>query len=372
MNILIVKLSSLGDIVHAFPALELLRRQFPHAQIDWIVEKGAVPLLTAHPGIRRVIEVDTRKWRGQWYRGWVWREFAKVRRQLREVEYDVLFDFQGNVKSAVFTKMAKAQEKIGFSWKTAPEFPNAWVTTRHAHPREGINVRERYLELVRLYASDSCDLPISSPNEEGVTLSLLEEEKEQLKSLLEGVPFPRLMICFGSKWPNKQLSLATWKALIQQSQQANCERRPFFLFIAGTEEEKEQAEELLSTIGSRDGKVVSGISLPLWHGLMGKMDGIVAVDSVGLHLAGTTGRPTFGIFGSSSSHVYRPIGEDHHVWQGVCPYKERWIVRCPRLRTCSTGACMKNADTNTLFIQFQKWWSACQSRYAARPKTPLL
>lgn len=107
MRILLVKLSSLGDVVHAMPALQDIRQAWPHAQIDWVVERGFAPLVARCEGISTVICCELRLWRRQWWRAatrQAWRAFVA---QLQGQAYDAVIDLQGLSKSALVARLAR-------------------------------------------------------------------------------------------------------------------------------------------------------------------------------------------------------------------------------------------------------------------------
>jgi len=121
MKILIVKLSSIGDVVHTLPALAAVRRALPDAEISWAVERGAAEILRGNKLIDNLIEIDTRSLRG----GKVIEELLiDATRQLREIrrhEFDIALDFQGLLKSAAIIKLARAEKRIGFSKESLRE-----------------------------------------------------------------------------------------------------------------------------------------------------------------------------------------------------------------------------------------------------------
>ncbi len=107
MKILIVKLSSLGDVVHTMPAVQDIRRALPHAQIDWVVEPGFAPLVQRCQGVHRVIPCALRAWRKSWWSPATrvaWRAFKA---DLAQVHYDAVIDCQGLAKSAIVARCAK-------------------------------------------------------------------------------------------------------------------------------------------------------------------------------------------------------------------------------------------------------------------------
>src|ERR1700745_1013726 len=99
-RILLVKTSSLGDVVHNLPVASDIRRRVPGAVIDWVVEEPFAPLAALHPALRRVIPVAVRRWRKAWLASNTREEFAQYRRAVGGERYDAVIDTQGLVKSA--------------------------------------------------------------------------------------------------------------------------------------------------------------------------------------------------------------------------------------------------------------------------------
>jgi len=165
-------------------------------------------------------------------------------------------------------------------------------------------------------------------------------------------PGPTLMICFGSRWQNKQLPTATLLALLKK---IAAKDNPFFVLIYGNEEEKQVATRLLEQCQGR-GAVIGELTLPLWQALMWEVDGVLAVDSAALHLCGTTQTPSFSLFGPSLALAYKPLEERHVAVQGACPYHKRSFSSvCPVLRTCPTGACIGQLEAEELFAAYRRW-----------------
>ena len=105
---LIVRLSSIGDIVHALPAAAALGAAFPQAEIDWAVESRHALLLDGNPFLHRLVKLDTLGWRKHWTSGTTLREIRHGLGALRAYHYDVALDFQGLWKSAVVAWLSRA------------------------------------------------------------------------------------------------------------------------------------------------------------------------------------------------------------------------------------------------------------------------
>ena len=107
MRVLLVKLSSLGDVVHSLPAAMDLQTQRPEIQIDWVVEPAFAPLLELCPAVKRVIPCDLRKWRRQWWTVQTRQAWRSFQQDLQSKAYDAVIDLQGLSKSALISKLAK-------------------------------------------------------------------------------------------------------------------------------------------------------------------------------------------------------------------------------------------------------------------------
>lgn len=107
MRILLVKTSSLGDVIHNLPVVGDLKRHFPDADIDWCVEEGFAAVPHLHPGVRKVVPVALRRWRKALFSGATWREIGAFRQALRSETYDVVLDSQGLLKSALIARQAR-------------------------------------------------------------------------------------------------------------------------------------------------------------------------------------------------------------------------------------------------------------------------
>lgn len=341
MKILIVKTSSLGDIIHTFPVIDYLKQKFPDAEIDWVVERSCISLVQAHPHVNRVLQIDTKFWRYKLFGSRS--EILAFKNKLFENHYDLLLDLQGNVKSGIITFLARAKAKVGFGKKTVAEWPNTLATHYKFDPPPGRNIREDYLYIAQSYYKDN----------QPFTPSPVQLKSPDVKNQFSP---PCYMVCPGSAWVNKQLTTHTLSQFLRLvHQRTNC----LFLFVWGTEEERIMLNQLVKE-HSGYCHIIERHTIPELQNLMSQMDLVIAMDSLPLHLAGTTKTPTFSIFGPSLATKYQPIGKQHISFQASCPYGKTFEKRCPVLRTCPTGACMHELNAQQLFERF------CQSQCAAQ------
>ncbi len=145
MKILVVKLSSLGDILHAFPAISDLRRKFPDAEIHWLVEPAFAEVVGWHSVINKVISVPLRAYKKKWWKIpglLIW-----LRKKLQAEKYDFVLDAQGLIKSALMAKLTGAPI-YGFHADCARESQAAWFYQKTTKVPEGLHVIEKNRQLV--------------------------------------------------------------------------------------------------------------------------------------------------------------------------------------------------------------------------------
>jgi heptosyltransferase I len=106
-RILMVKTTSMGDVIHALPAVQDILQHFPDAQVDWLVEEGFADIPRLHPQVQQVFSVAIRRWRKQLFRCRTWQEIRQVRRALAAPAYDAVIDVQGLLKSAWIAAWAR-------------------------------------------------------------------------------------------------------------------------------------------------------------------------------------------------------------------------------------------------------------------------
>lgn len=149
-RILIVRMGSLGDIVHTLPAAATLKRAFPKAEIDWVVERHWMPLLERNPHLAQLHPVETRTWRRRLAEAGTWRSLLESIGKLRSRRYDCALDFQGLVKSAAVARLSGAAAVLGFDRAELREgFSSLFYTARVPPPanRRPAHVVERNLAL---------------------------------------------------------------------------------------------------------------------------------------------------------------------------------------------------------------------------------
>lgn len=303
MKILVVRLSSLGDILHLFPAISDLRRRHPDAEIHWLVEPAFAEVAGWHQAVAKVIPVPLRAHKKRWWK--VPALLRKLRKQLRAENYDVVLDAQGLLKSALLAQLA-GKPVWGFDAGAARESLATRFYRRTAAIPKGLHVIDKNRRLVsQLFATD-----IAQPADYG-----LERFRQRLRhaalpgTLTEPTSHPYLVLLHGTTWDSKYWPESSWKELIAllASRGWHC------LLPWGNEPERLRAERL-QTAGGANAFVLPRMGLTELMGVLLRAQGFVSVESGIGHLAaaldlpgvmlhGPTDPAYSGILGKSCIHL---------------------------------------------------------------------
>ncbi len=289
-RILLVKTSSLGDVVHNLPVVADIRSHFQDAIIDWVVEEGFADIPAMHPGVRWVFPVAMRRWRRRLWSPGTWSEIAGFRRQLRAQEYDAVIDTQGLLKSALLTSMARGPSH-GQDRATARESFAAHFYTHAHHIARGRHAVVRNRELVAQalgYASpaSSPDFGIQAP-----ALSALSLPRVGGRDLVD---CPYVVCLHGTSRASKEWPEDHWRELVGRL----AAKGYAAVFPWGNETEKARAER--SCAGSGSTIVLPRLGLRDLAAILGRAQAVVGVDSGLTHLACALNRPTVAIYTDTS------------------------------------------------------------------------
>jgi len=222
------------------------------------------------------------------------------------------------------------------------------MTSTHIQIPKGLPIRDEYLTLVQTYFDDQ--IPFRG---RPFCLTLKPEEEKLVDALLENrhLKSPRILVSVGSRWKNKQVSIDTMVSFLQKIE-SNLKNVSFW-FTSGSPEEKMEATKVKEKLQS-NAILVEELPLPLLQNLMDRMDFVVAMDSLPLHLAATTSVRILGIFGPSSAKKYGLNRPGYQTIQGACPFGCRFEKRCKKLRTCKSGGCMDSIKADELYQAFNR------------------
>ncbi|MFM8355109.1 MAG: lipopolysaccharide heptosyltransferase I [Gammaproteobacteria bacterium] len=288
-RVLLVKMSSLGDVVHALPAVtDAARRGFT---FDWVVEEAFAAIPALHPSVTTVLPIAWRRWRsGLWSARHALDDF---RRRLRSRRYEVVLDAQGLIKSAVVTALARGEIRAGFAPGSARERQATLAYGRRvsaAVDRHAVH-RQRVLFAGAL----GYPLPEDAPEfglDPARLLSQVDGEADPILNAPQDLP--ECVLLHGTTWASKHYPDAFWMALGDQARAAG-----FAVGLpAGSAAEAARAARIAAAVGA-SAWPRSGLAALLPRLARARL--VIGVDSGLLHLAAALGRPALGLYGSTDS-----------------------------------------------------------------------
>ena len=277
MRILLIKTSSLGDVIHNLPVVTDLRTHFPDAAIDWVVEDGFAEIARLHPGVRTAIPVALRRWRKSLLTAATWQEVGEFRASLQRQTYDLVIDTQGLLKSALITRLSRGK-RCGYSAASAREPLAARFYDACFDVSKSLHAVERNRHLAALAAGYK---EVPTPDY-GIALS---------PALTPGTPTAVLLTATSRDdklWPEESWILLG-RAL--QEQGLAC------LLPAGSAGERERAGRLAQAIPGAI--ALPPLSLRELAGHLAAARIVIGVDTGLVHLAAALGRPTLALFCAS-------------------------------------------------------------------------
>src|SRR5712671_3695626 len=213
MRILIVKLGSIGDIVHTLPALAAMRRALPDSEISWVVERRSSEILKDNPLLDRLIEVDTKALRRGLMSGETLRAPRQQLRLLRASAFDLALDFQGLLKSSLAARLSRAQRVYGFARDTLREPASRFLVHQTVPVPPGLHVIRKNLTLVR------SALGIAVPEEAAefeFPIAVTREHELEAQAAANGTDGGYAILNPGGGWPTKLWSADKFGALADQ------------------------------------------------------------------------------------------------------------------------------------------------------------
>jgi heptosyltransferase-1 len=301
-KLLIVRLSSLGDIIHTLPAFQSLRSSFPEARIDWLVESRLAFFLNAVDGIDGILPVDTHAIRVRPLRREAWRRLWTPMRAARTRRYDVAIDFQGLLKTAILSLLSGAATRIGFSKALVRERPAHWLYHRTA-PRPA--AQEHIVRLNLLLAETAG----ARPGEWGAPLKAIDSDTKAIESLLRQEQLSEyIVINPGGGWPTKR-----WNPVSYGTLAARIQHEMKFRVVVTTGPGEEHLYSVIAGKCPEMPPVHLRVPFLQLIPLFRKARLIVSGDTGPLHLACALGTPVVGLLGPTSPTRNGPWSENDEV-----------------------------------------------------------
>jgi len=318
MRILMVRLSSIGDLVHTLPVLSALRKQYPDAKIDWLVERKFRTVLEAVTGIDSLVEVDTFSWRERMFSPKTWTDIARAIGRLRENSYDVVLDLQGTIKSSVAARLAKGERRIGFARADLKERPAALLYSEHVEVNGARpHVIDRQLRLLSAMDIDTTTRSFA--------LSVPDSIEAAAASALDSLGMNEFVLLNpGGAWVTKRWSPEKFGALATAIRTRH--GIPSLVLWAPGEEALAQ-----SIVEHSDGACrlapATGIVSLIPFAKRARV--LVSGDTGPMHLASAFDVPIVGIFGPTDPARNGPFGTRDEIVLEDVPCGPCYKHRCP-------------------------------------------
>jgi heptosyltransferase I len=307
VNVAIVKLSSIGDVVHALPVAAALKRHHPGTRVTWLAEAREATLLTGQPDVDEVVIVDTRGWRRGTKRAAL-HEITRVPHRLRAYAFDVVLDLQGLLKSAVLTALTRAPRRIGFAGGFRREWPSGLFTNEHVAPAATArHVVEQYLALLGPLGITNPAIEFRVPGDGGA--------EERIDAFLANAgikPGDRLVLMNpGAGRPEKQWPVEHYREAARRLADDAGAR---IVVLWGPGEEQSAGLIAASATGAMPAPPTT---LPEMTALARRARLTIAGDTGPLHIAAAVGCPCLGLFGPTSGVRNGPYGPAHRVLEST-------------------------------------------------------
>lgn len=289
-RILVVRLGSLGDIVHTLPAVAALRRAHPGARLEWIVEAKWAPLLLGNPDVDEVIRFDRAGLAG-------WRRAAA---RLRAGRYSLAVDFQGLYKSALLARLSGARERIGFARGHAREAGAAMFYTHRVAPQAARHVVERNLALAAAAGA--------APGEVNFPLRVAPEAESWLEAQLAANRIRDYFVLSpGGGWRSKLWPAERYGHLHRRL--ASDPRGGGWRGVVNFGPGERALAEAARLVAGEPQPLVVPLELPQLVALLARARLVVSADTGPLHLAAALGTPVVGLYGPTSPERNGPWGQ---------------------------------------------------------------
>ncbi|MDI3464462.1 MAG: ADP-heptose--lipooligosaccharide heptosyltransferase II [Nitrospira sp.] len=298
-RILLIKPSSLGDIVHAFPVVSAIKTQWPGSHITWVVKRQWADLVERAEGVDRVwpVDITVRSW-------------ARTCHALRAQGFDLAMDLQGLFRSGILARFSGAPTRIGFA---NGREGSPWFYTQR------VSVLSPDIHAVDRYLSVAVALGASIPGKPRFGFRLLEKDMATVRDLCRRGGFsmdrPWVAMNIGARWPTKRWPLESFAAVVDQLYEARLDP----VVMIGGSEERVYTNRMRALTDRPFIDLSGAIPLGCLPALLSKATAMITNDSGPMHIAAALGVPVVAMFGPTSATRTGPYGDGHQVLIGQVP-----------------------------------------------------
>jgi 3-deoxy-D-manno-octulosonic-acid transferase/heptosyltransferase-1 len=361
VNILLVKLSAIGDVIHTLPALAALRRCYPDADITWVVEEAAADLLSGHPDLNRILVSRRKTWMKDLRRGRILaplREMHAFLRELRGRHYDLVIDFHGLLKSAVIVLFSGGKRKLGYD---SLQEGSGLFYNEKIPEKMGKHAVDRYLDFVSYLSGGGRNdgetaCPAAAPE---FTLIIGKEERRRVAFLLQGQA-EILNIAdkggegaqSGGRGKSKGRFVAVnpvafWETKLWEDKKFAdlCDRirRELGIGVILTGDEDGPLDRVRALMKTEAVNLGGKTTLRELAFLYSEAALVITTDTGPMHLAAAVGTPVVALFGPTDPARTGPYGPGHRIIRSGLD-----CMPCFR-KQCETKSCMKEIAVEEVF-----------------------
>ncbi|UCD34863.1 MAG: lipopolysaccharide heptosyltransferase I [Nitrospiraceae bacterium] len=333
MNMLIIKPSSLGDIVHALPFLKAVKDSFPEAQVDWVVSKDLMGVLEGNPLIHRLIPIDKDSWKRAGNLLRTVKELSSLRKTLKTGQYDIVVDLQGLLRSGLIGFFTPAAKKVGFA--DAREGSTFFYDTRVETPSPAHAV-DRSLAAARAVGAE--------PGKALFPLQTGQKAQERVRQLLGGIK-DYAVIVPSARWESKRWPAEKFASLT--------EKIGITSVVAGSRGDAAIAESIRSHSSGTVIDLCGRTNLQELVALISGARALISNDSGPLHIAAALNVPLIAVFGPTDPAKTGPYG-----WQSNKKMKvvSAGVPCSPcRRRTCRDMRCMGEISAEDVYQALKEY-----------------
>jgi len=323
-KILIIKPSSLGDIIHSLPFLNVMRKHFPESEIHWVVFKEFEGIIQGHPMIDRLWVIDKNSWLKIKMAGNTFRDIRFFLKALKKEKYDLVIDLQGLLRSGIIALSTNSPIRIGF--QEARE-GSKYFYTHKVHGGKNIHAVDRYLKIAEFIGCNisKIEFPLSYSIANSTSINLQFNHEDYV------------VIVPGARWKTKIWSPRKFGVLASLL--------PFRTVIVGTDKDAKAAEEIVKISKGKAINLTGKTTLKELTGIISRAKFLITNDSGPMHIAAALNIPVFAIFGPTDPVRTGPYGKNNTII--------RADVQCSPCfkKTCNDLRCMNNIKAEKVYAK---------------------
>ncbi len=325
-NILIIKMSALGDVMHALPCAHALRELFPQAKISWLVHPQFSTFVPEPPIVDEVIYFDKKGFSKLSFIGKL-QEFRRMRNLLRSKKFDLVLDLQGLFKSAVMAWLTGCPHKYGYNDMREG---SGYISKAVHGANDKEHIVQQYLDVIRFLGADIEEPVFPMPN--------LDKEKEEMEKILQtslaGVSSEnRIVLVPGAGWVTKEWPVEYFITLAKE-----LIARGNSIVLIGGPAEIEKGKAIETALPSdKVCNLVGKTNLRQLAATMSLVGVVISGDTGPVHIAAAMGAKIIALFGASSGHRAGPYGKNVQIisttekcapcFKRVCPLKKNCMEK---------------------------------------------